>query len=524
MRVKAKIILLLLLSFTLILSACGQAEQTEQTKQNEAKNETTKGTDAGTSTKTTLNVGLDDDPPQLDPHRSSAAVDRQTYQSLYNKLIDVDEKLNMVPELAKSWEILDGGKTYVFKLEEGVLFHDGEPFNAEAVKYNFERMLNPDMASPRYAEVSLIDEVNILDEYTVEVKLKDTFSPFLSVLTDRAGMMVSPKAVEELGDSFANNPVGTGPFKFVERVQQSHIKLERFEDYWREKPAFETVLIKPFSDENVRVTNLVSGDLDILNKIAFKDLKKLQEDPNITVLEKGTLGFQGIHLNTTKAPFDNEKVRQAINIGLDRKAIAKVVFHNGVIPAVSGVSPASWAYTDHIPVPERDVEKAKALLQEAGLSNPSFTLTINPKPEEKQMAEMIQSMLGDIGFKVEIEMIEFGTMLEKLRAHDYDAMRLGWSGRTDPDGNLYRFYKSGASNNYTGYDNPKVDNLLDEARVETDDSERIKLYEEINEILWNDAPYVYLYHEQDFKAMKSNVKGFKHIADTMIRTEKVYFE
>jgi peptide/nickel transport system substrate-binding protein len=529
-RKKNKFVFLLLLSFVLVLSACGQAEQTtdqgesQNASQDESQEASQESSDVDTSSKTTLFVGLDDEPPQLDPHRSSAAVDRQTFQSLYNKLVDIDGDLNIIPELAKSWEILDGGKTYVFELEEGVVFHDGEPFNAEAVKFNFERMLDPDMASPRFSEVKLIEEVNVLGEYTVEIKLKDVFSPFLSVLTDRAGMMVSPKAVKELGDDFANQPVGTGPFKFVERIQQSHIKLERFDEYWREKPAIETVMIKPFPDANVRVTNLVSGELDIVNKIAFKDLKALQENPDITVLEKGTLGYQGIHLNTRKAPFDNKKVRQAINYAIDRKAIAKVVFYDGVIPAVSGISPASWAYTDSLKVPERDAEKARALLQESGVSDLSFTLMITPKPEEEQMAQMIQAMLGDVGFTVEIEMIEFGTMLEKLRASDFDAIRLGWSGRTDPDGNLYRFYYTGSTNNYTGYSNPEVDALLDQARTEIDVDTRIEQYEQINEILWNDVPFVNLYHEKDFKAMKKYVKGFKHIADTMIRTESIYFE
>lgn len=512
--------LFFLLIVVVILSGCNSESSSSKADSDSGKEKpvTTK------EDKDTLIIGLDDDPPQLDPHRSTAAVDRQVFQSLYNTLIDINENLEFVPELAKSWEISDDGKTYTFELQQGVVFHDGTPFNAKAVKFNFERMLDPEFASPRSSEINLVTEVKAIDEHTVEVKLEKPYAPFLSVLTDRAGMMVSPTAVKKEGESFSNKPVGTGPYKLVDRVQQDHINLTRFEDYWREKPAIKNVVYKPYPDGNSRVTNLISGKLDIVNKIPYKDIDKLKNASNVKMSVKDGLGFQGLMLNTESAPFNNKKVRQAINIAIDRAAIAKVIFHDGVSPAVSPFPPSSWAHPDDMKIPEADIEKAKKLLKESGQSNVSFTLKITPKPEEKQLGQMLQSMLGQIGVKVKIEMVEFGALLEQMRNHDYDALRIGWSGRVDPDGNAYTWFSTEGSLNDMSYSNPEVDKLLSKARTLTDQAKRKELYIEVAHILWEDAPYIFIFHEKDYKPMKKYVEGFKHVADGMIRTEPISFK
>mgnify|MGYP000376160588 CR=1 FL=1 len=517
---KKVLLIFISLVFALVLAACSSGDGEEAS--NEASGEAS-GESASAGSKDTLVIGLDADPPQLDPHLSSAAVDRQTFQSIYNKLIDINEDLEFIPELATDWKVSDDGLVYTFNLQEDVLFHDGTPFNAEAVKFNFERMLDPEMSSPRFSEINMISEVNVLDEFQVEIVLSEPSAPFLSALTDRAGMMVSPAAVEELGDDFANKPVGTGPYKFEERVAQSHISLTRNDDYWRGTPAIANIEILPYSDSNVRVTNLVSGELDLLNKIAYKDIESLGNNPAITLQEKDSLGFQGIHLNTEVEPFDNKAVRQAINLAIDREAITNVVFHGGATPSVSPFAPSSWAAPD-FEFPNADVEEAKAILDGAGLSDISFTLKISPSPEDEQTAQMIQSMLSEIGITVEIEMVEFGTLLDQMASGDFEAARNGWSGRIDPDGNTYRFFYSDASNNYTNYSNPEMDELLDEGREIGEQAERADIYSQITDILWEDAPYIFLYHEKDYKAMKSYVKGFNHIPDTMIRTESIYFE
>jgi len=474
--------------------------------------------------KNKLVIGLDSDPPQMDPHLSTAAVDRQVFQSIFNTLVDVDKNLNFVPELATSWKISDDGKTYTFKLRQGVVFHDGTPFNAEAVKFNFERMLDPKFGSPRLSEINLIDNVKVIDDYTVEIHLKEPYSPFLSVLSDRAGMMVSPTAVKKEGKDFSNHPVGTGPYKFVSHVKQGDLVVERFDKYWGNKPKIKTVVYKPFTDGNTRITNLISGNVDIVNQFDYKDIDRVKKASNVKMDVTESLGFQGLQLNTKVAPFDNKKVRQAVNVAIDRQAIAKVVFHNGVTPGNSPFPGSSWAHLDDFKVPKADVEKAKQLLQESGVTQPSFTLKIASSPQTQQLAQMIQSMLQQVGFKVKIEMVEFGTLLEQTDNGDFQAATVGWSGRVDPDGNAYAWFSTGGTLNYMQYSNPKIDQLLKQARTISDQNQRKQLYDQVTKILWDDAPYIFLYYPKDYKAMKSDLNGFVHVPDTMIRTEGLSFK
>ncbi len=514
-----------LLVLMLAVTGCGGADQAGSTNTNGDGNQTETSSDSSSEPgKTELIVGMDDDPPQMDPHFSTAAVDRQTYQSLYDKLIDIDANLNLVPQLAEDWEISEDGKVYTFFLRQGVTFHDGTPFNAEAVKFNFERMMDPDAGSPRASELSPVQEVRVVDEYTVEVELDAPFSPFLAVLTDRAGMMVSPTAVQEKGKDFSNSPVGTGPFQFVERVVQDRIVLERYDDYWGELPKVTKITIIPYADENVRVTNLLSGDADIINRVPPKEIEKLKQSEGIELAETGTLGFQGLYLNHKGEPFNNAKLRKALDLVIDREAIKKVVMRDAVITAAGPIPPSSWAYDDSLEVVQRDVEKAKQLMAEAGYPDGfSFTLMINPKPVEQQMGEMIQSMAAEAGIDVKLEIVEFGTMLDKMDNHEFHASRLGWSGRTDPDGNVYPLLHSTGYINY-GYSNPEVDGLLEQARQETAPDKRRALYTEATKIAQDEAAYIFLYHEIDYKAYKDNLKGFTPYPDTMMRFHHVYFE
>lgn len=492
----------------------------QESKENQASTDSKETSEA----KTVLVAGLDDDPPQMDPHFSTAAVDRQAYHSLYDKLIDIDENLNFVPQLAKDWEISEDGLKYTLYLQEGVTFHDGTPFNAEAVKWNFDRMLDPEQGSTRTSELSPIKEVIVVDENTVDVVLKAPFSPFLAVLTDRAGMMVSPTAVEEKGEDFKNSPVGTGPFKFIERVKQDKIVLERNENYWGEKTALEQVIYRPYSDENVRLTNLVSGEVDIINKVPPKDVEDLKNNPNITMSEKGSIGFQGLYLNNKNEPFNNQALRNALDLVIDRDAIVKVALRDAAVPAAGAISPGTWAYDESIKVKERNIEKAKKLMADAGYPDGfSFTLKLAPKPVEEQTGQMIQAMAAEAGIKVELEMVEFGTLIDQMDNYEFDAIRLGWSGRTDPDGNMHALFHSTGYINY-GFNDSKVDSLLEEARIVTDQTKRKELYRQVSEIAQEKSPYIFIYHELDYKAYKNNLKGYNHIADTMMRFHNVTFE
>lgn len=513
---KAVLFMTLLLSTVLLLSACSGDTSNEPAENNE-----TETTASSTTDTATLVAGLDADPPQLDPHFSTAAVDRQVFHSIYDKLIDIDENMNFVPQLAEKWEISDDKKTYIFHLQKGVQFHDGTPFNAEAVKFNFERMLDPNLGSTRASELSSIDHMEVVDDSTLKVFLKEPYAPFLSVLTDRAGMMVSPTAVKEKGDDFKNSPVGTGPFKFVERVKQDKIVLERNENYWDGKPTLEKVVFRPYADENVRVTNLLSGEVDIINKVPAKDIEKIKNDPNVTLDSTNGIGFQGMYLNNKKGIFTNQKLRNALDLVIDRDAIVKVALRDTAVPAGGAISPGSWAYDDSIEPKERDIEKAKELMKEAGYENGfEFTLTIPPLAVEKQLGQMIQSMAKEAGITVNIEIVEFGTMLDKMDSFDFDATRLGWSGRVDPDGNMFALLHTTGSINY-GYSNPEMDKILEQAREETDQTVRKELYLKAAKLAQEESPFIFIYHEKDFKAYKNNVVDYKLFPDTMMRFHDV---
>jgi peptide/nickel transport system substrate-binding protein len=469
----------------------------------------------------TLYVALEAEPPELDPNLSSAYVDRQVMASLYDKLVDIDENGEIVPMLAKSYDVSDDGKVYTFHLRDGIKFHDGTEFNAEAAKYNLERYQEED--SVRSTEVEPIESVEAVDEYTVRVTLSEPFAPFLAVLTDRAGIMASPKAIEENNGRISKDPVGTGPFKFVERVRGDHITVEKNPDYWREGlPKIDKIEYRGIDDENVQYQNLQSGELDIIDSIPLVEFKELQESGDYNVSIEPGLGYQGVFLNVTQPPFDNKQLRQAVYRLVDRDAIVKAVLRGvGGEAGNSPFSEQSWAYSEESDsYPERSVEEAKALLEEAGKPDGfSFTLKTDPSPINQQIGQVIQNNLKPAGIDVKLEQEEFGTLLDDSTNGNFQALYLGWSGRIDPDLNIYDFTVTNGDFNDSGYSNPEVDKLLNEARTTSDRDRRKELYGQVMEILHEDVPYVYLYHNNqttDF-AMQPTVQGFEPYPDGILR-------
>jgi peptide/nickel transport system substrate-binding protein len=469
----------------------------------------------------TLYVALEAEPPELDPNLSSAYVDRQVMASLYDKLVDIDENGEIVPMLAKSYDVSDDGKVYTFHLRDGIKFHDGTEFNAEAAKYNLERYQEED--SVRSTEVEPIESVEAVDEYTVRVTLSEPFAPFLAVLTDRAGIMASPKAIEENNGRISKDPVGTGPFKFVERVRGDHITVEKNPDYWREGlPKIDKIEYRGIDDENVQYQNLQSGELDIIDSIPLVEFKELQESGDYNVSIEPGLGYQGVFLNVTQPPFDNKQLRQAVYRLVDRDAIVKAVLRGvGGEAGNSPFSEQSWAYSEESDsYPERSVEEAKALLEEAGEPDGfSFTLKTDPSPINQQIGQVIQNNLKPAGIDVKLEQEEFGTLLDDSTNGNFQALFLGWSGRIDPDLNIYDFTVTNGDFNDSGYSNPEVDKLLNEARITSDRDRRKELYGQVMEILHEDVPYVYLYHNNqttDF-AMQPTVQGFEPYPDGILR-------
>lgn len=479
----------------------------------------------------TLRVGLDADPPNLDPHRSTAAVDRQVFQSLFDKLVDTDETLRIVPVLATSWTVSADGRTVMLKLRQGVTFQDGTVFNAEAVRYNLERMRDPKFPSARRLELSPIQSVTAADASTVVLTLERPYSPLLYTLTDRAGMMVSPAAAQRDGLTFALHPVGAGPFAFVDKVAQDHVTLQRSPSYWAAGlPYLDRIVFRPVVDDNARVANLKSGDLDIINLVPLPQVKELTQESarpgaRFRLLERGAFSWVAIRLNVTKPPFDNKLLRQALDAAIDRRALADAVLQGAAYPAYSFFPNGTPGFDPSWTIPARSVARAKEKLQAAGRPGGfEFTLLTTPGQQQLSVAQAVQSMAADAGIRVKIQSVEFGTLLDTLAHLRHQAGLLGWSGRPDPDGNIYTFLTQAGPDqpNNTGYVNPRVTSLLDASRLLGDMTQRRRAYREVLQIAADDMPYVWLYFPKEYKLVSVRVQGFVHVPDGMMRLQRAW--
>src|SRR4051795_1723185 len=357
---------------------------------------------SGAQAQTTLRIGLAEDPDILDPTLARTYVGRIVFASFCDKLFDIDEKVNIVPQLALSHETSADGKEVTIKLRPNVKFHDGEPFDAEAAKFSIERHLTLS-GSFRKPELATVDHVEVVDPLTIKLVLKVPFSPLIAQLTDRAGMMVSPKAAKAAGDKFGLQPVCAGPYKFVERVQQDRIVFEKFADYWnKDNISIDRVLFLPIVDGTVRLANLRSGGLDLIERVLATDLKTARDDRKLKLVKAVSLGFGGLQLNLdhgAKAAnplAKNAKVREAFELSIDREALNQVVFNGEFVPGNQWVSPQNPYYQSTFPIPKRDVAKAKALLKEAGVSGPLTVDFLVPNgPENRALAEVVQSMAAE---------------------------------------------------------------------------------------------------------------------------------
>jgi peptide/nickel transport system substrate-binding protein len=470
-----------------------------------------------------INISLYQDPPKLDPLVSGAFVERHVFQSIFDKLADLNEKGEIIPMLAEKWNVSPDGQKYTFYLRKNVKFHDGTDFNAEAVKFNLERYRN-DSTSLRKNELSQINAITAADSHTVEITLKSPFAPFLSILTDRSGMMASPAAVKKLGADFMNAPVGTGPFVYKERVRGATITLEKNKNYWLAgSPKAEKIIYKIIPDANVALVNLKSGQVDLSNRFPFNEAANYANDPKIALINLPSPGFGGIALNTVRKPFDNVLVRQAVEALIDREAIVKVVLSGIGTPGRSAFSPGNLAYNSEIDKPSKpDPAKAKRLLEEAGLAGGfSFTLTTDINPVAQQIIQVLQNMLKPAGINAVLEKVDFGTVLDKAAKGNFDVIYITWSGRADPDQNSYDRFIANGSFNYMKYNNSEMNGLLNEARRETDESKRKALYDKVTLLAIEQSPYIFLYHENNLFGAVKELKGFMAVPDGMIRTVRL---
>ena len=486
---------------------------------------------AGAATaQTTLRIGLAEDPDVLDPTLARTFVGRIVFNSLCDKLFDLDEKLNIVPQLAASYAWSGDHKALTIKLRQGVTFHDGEKLDAAAVKFNLERHKTM-QGSNRRGELAPVTSVDVVDAQTVRLNLAAPFAPLLAVLTDRAGMMVSPKAAQAAGDKFGAKPVCSGPFRFVERVAQDRIVLERYPNYWNKGAIhFDRIVYQPIVDASVRLANLRSGQLDFIERMAPSDVPGLKGDNRFKIARIVEIGYQGITINIGKSdqaqknPLGRDaRVREAFELSLDRAAIVQVAMDGEAEVGNQWVAPNNSWYAKNMPIPKRDVAKAKALLAAAGVPNPSFTLMTPTASDAQKIAQVVQAMAKEAGFDVKIQSTEFSTSLDLADKGQFEAYMLAWSGRADPDGNLYSFHACKQPLNYAGYCKPEVDELINRSRATTDAAARLKLFEQIEAHVAQDRPIVYLFHRHWLWAYSSKLSGLRTVPDGLVRVQDLKF-
>ncbi|HEX4328921.1 MAG TPA: ABC transporter substrate-binding protein [Burkholderiales bacterium] len=473
----------------------------------------------------TLRIGLAEDPDALDPTMARSFVGRVVFASLCDKLFDIDEKLALVPQLATGYEWSADRRALTLKLRPGVLFHDGEKFDAAAVKFNIERHKNL-MGSARRGELLPVTGVEVVDPLTVRLVLSAPFAPLLSVLSDRAGMMVSPKAAAG-PQPFGARPVCAGPFKFTERVAQDRIVLERFANYWDKASIhFDKVIYLPIGDATVRLANLRAGQLDLIERVASSDVAALKSDSRIGVARITELGYQGLTINIGKSDLAQKnplgrdpRVREALELSLDRAGIVQVAVDGEGEVGNQWVSPSNQFYVKSIPVPARNIARAKALLKEAGVPNPSFTMMTPTTSGDQKLAQVIQAMAKEAGFDIKIQATEFATTLNLAEKGQFEAYLLNWSGRTDPDGNLFNFHGCKQPLDYSGYCKAATDELLNQSRSAPDAAQRAKLFEQIAADVNRERPIIYLYHRHWLWAYNKKLTGLRTVPDGLIRVQ-----
>lgn len=497
------IALAILLLFSMILAACST---------NSAQSDDKEAAAEGNSTGGTLNVVRLSDATSLDPHFITDIPSANiNYQKVYEGLVKPDKDFVLQPSLAKEWKVIDD-TTWEFKLNEGITFHDGAPFDAEAVKATFERLLDPATASPQREKFSMIKEVKVIDPTTVQFLLEYPYAPLLSILASQEGGIISPKALAEDPESLKEKPVGTGPFVFESWKSGQEISLTRNEDYWGEKPNIDRVVFKVVPEDATRLAMIETGEAHINDQVPVTEIERIEASETMDLTRAEGLAVEFLGFNTQKAPLDDVRVRKAISHAIERESIISGVYNNVGTLANSAMSPKVFGYSENTKPAEYDLNEAKKLLKEAGAENLKISLLTSDRKERINMAEVIQSQLKGIGVEVEIQVVEYGTFIEMTNSGEHQMYISGWGNATgDGDYNQYNLFHTashGPAGNSFYYSNSEADKMIEAAREETDENKRLEIYEEVAQIELDEAVYVPIRNYEHIAAHNKNVSGY----------------
>jgi peptide/nickel transport system substrate-binding protein len=476
----------------------------------------------------TLRIGWIPNARTLDPHFSGQFSERYVLYLAFNTLVGVDRSFNVVPELARSWQVAPDGKRITFELQRGVKFHDGTDFDADAVKWNLERILDPQGKSTSRTLIEpAIAGVTVVDRHTVAVDLKKPFPPLLSVLAERPGFIVSPAAVKRLGADFGRRPVGTGPFRVVEWAPDSHVTLERFADYWEKgKPYVDKVAVRVVPDPTVRLTMVRTGEVDIATDVDSKDIPPLAGDPALKASEmKPAARWTAVVWQVDKPPFNNKALRQAIALAIDRNELKDVLLRGMGEAARGPVIPGVWWFDPGFKGIQHDLEAARKKLAEAGYPNGfRYKYTVENTPQWLREAELLQGQLQKINVTMEFEPVNPADAWAKIFERKTNWSHTRWTTRADPHGLLFYVFHSKGYANTTGYNNPRVDELIDRAATIYEPERRKPLYHEAERMIVDDAPYVYLNYTPEFAVMSRKVQNWGWVPDLIPRFRELWLD
>ncbi len=454
-----------------------------------------------------LTVAVAADPDGLDPHKTVAAATFQITRNIYDTLVQTDEKGRIQPGLALSWQPSDDGLQWTFTLREGVKFHNGRTMTAEDVVYSFQRLLSPETASPRAKDFAVVESVSAPDATTVVFTLKKPYAPFLSNLAYGWAAIVPQEEAGTLRDE----PVGTGPFKVVEWVKDSHVALERFDGYYvAGLPYLERATFRVISDPAARLAALRAGEVDVIPELPVQEVTAVRQDPELKIIEVPFNGVQYIAVNNKMPPFDDVRVRQALNYAVDKQAVIEAAQFGIGVPIGSHMPPATDYYTDLTGRYPYDPERAKELLADAGYPDGFETTMILPQPYDFHIrnGQVVADQLGKVGIEVKLETMEWGTWLEQVyNGRQFALTAIGATGRLDPDPFL-NAYVSTSPENMRNYENPAFDELAALGAVESDLEKRHEIYAQMQTMLADDAAAVFLLAPLSSVTLRRPVQGW----------------
>jgi peptide/nickel transport system substrate-binding protein len=486
-----------------------------------------------------LVMGLSAEPDRLDPTTSSSLYTRYVMTTMCEKLYDLNASGQIVPQLATGLPtIADGGLSVTIPVRTGIVFADGTPFDANAVRTSLERHLTM-KGSQRASEMGPIASITATDASHVLIRYKRPFAPITAALADRAGMIMSPAALAAKGDNFGDSPVCVGPFKFVKRIPQTSITLTRDPLYYDAANVhLDSIVYRIMPDANIRAANLRSGDIQVADTISPQDVDALAKDPKLKVLQSSSLGYQSITINTgnvdgagkpakpINTPLARDaRVRAAFALSIDRKTLVDTVFNNWYESACSPIAPQSpYASPASNACPAFDPQRSRQLLAEAGVHVPlTVTMQVTNTQDQLRYAQAVQASVAQGGFDLRIVPVEYSTLLDVQKRGTFELLQLGWSGRIDPDGNISRFLATAASANYGSFSSPQLDDLLSQAARLTDPAQRAQLYGQAVQIIQRENPIIYTYRQRNLTVHSAAVAGIQVYSDGVVRLGNAAF-